>query len=119
MQDRQGLCQRFLPGGTSPTPAVPHSVEQKAANAWGLYDMAGNVWEYVHDGYEAHLSAATDPVGSFKSNVMKRGGCCGTGAKDSRAAERKGASPLLRHSCFDLPPLAAIWPGKSASASMS
>ena len=29
----------------------PHSVAQKAANAWGLYDMQGNAWEWVQDMY--------------------------------------------------------------------
>ncbi|MGA2507698.1 MAG: formylglycine-generating enzyme family protein [Chitinispirillaceae bacterium] len=54
-------------------------VGSKKANAWGLYDMAGNVWEWCNDyigGYSA--AAQTDPVGpdSANSRVLRGGSWC-------------------------------------------
>jgi len=42
----------------------PHPVGELAPNAWGVYDMHGNIREFVRDLYaEAPLEAATDPLG--------------------------------------------------------
>ena len=55
-----------------------HPVGQKKPNAWGLFDMRGNVWEWVEDWYDSGTYARgqrLDPVGpdSGESRVLRGG----------------------------------------------
>jgi len=74
-----------------------HPVGQKWANAWGLYDMLGNVSEWCADGHEEHYyasSPAADPPGPSGASLrVFRGGCWGSLAWLCRPAVRGRAEP--------------------------
>jgi len=79
-------------GGTT------HPVGQKPANAWGLYDMHGNVWEWCWDWYGDYSSGAqTDPVGAVSgADRVRRGGAWFSSASFMRSAFRGNIDPNSR-----------------------
>jgi len=76
-------------GGTT------HPVGQLRPNAWGLYDMEGNVWQWVSDWYGPYPShPVVDPTGPASDKCggqgcrVLRGGSCITPAAYARSAYR-------------------------------
>lgn len=74
----------------------PHSVGLKKPNSWGLYDMLGNVNEYVQDKFSENYytrSPLADPMGPDSGSVLKRGGSWFGPSKHNRLAFRDGIGP--------------------------
>lgn len=64
-------------------------VGQLMPNSFGLYDMSGNVWEWVHDGYQTYPDeATTNYVGEDNGLHPTRGGRWGNEPYALRAAQR-------------------------------
>jgi formylglycine-generating enzyme required for sulfatase activity len=75
-------------------------VGRKQSNMWGLHDMLGNVFEWVHDWYQDSYRGLTgkDPVNDRTGSVrVLRGGSWGDFARDMRAAYRNRRTPTNRY----------------------
>jgi len=72
-----------------------------AANGYGLYDMAGNVFEWCNDWYGGDYyasSSSSDPWGATSGAVrVSRGGCAIYTAYYSRVAFRHSGTPFIRY----------------------
>ena len=64
---------------------TPHNVGQKEPNAWGLYDMLGNVWEWCSDIYDQTV------YGSYR--IFRGGGWCDV-ERSVMATNRRRSHPL-------------------------
>jgi len=85
---------------TSNSGTKTHEVGKKPANAWGLYDMHGNVWEWCWDWYSSSYyssSPPNDPMGASSGTLrVLRGGGWGYSAENLRSALRSYSYPNSR-----------------------
>ena len=80
--------------------AKTHPAGMKKPNAWGLYDMHGNVWEWCRDSYDVNFYASAknvDPENTAVTNRRAvRGGSWGLTAGECRSADRHWGSATYR-----------------------
>ena len=101
MDTRYVVCKAnadaTVDGDTTTSP-----VGSRLSNSWGIFDMAGNIWEWCRDAYTAdNLALRTDaftPVAVGNQRVMRGGGTKGTASDsvDFRASYRTNGDPWVR-----------------------
>lgn len=112
----RGTDGRIYPwGNEQPTRVYTNSGKETWSNHWvlstvgayedgkspyGIYDMAGNAWEWVSDWYDPDYykaSPSKNPTGPPKGEYkVIRGGSWGSGPKDLRTTNRETHSPSYR-----------------------
>ena len=93
----EGACPNLDEVGwyTENSGKTTHEVGQKKPNAWGIYDMHGNVWEWCRDWYgEYPKDDVTDPTGAYSGLFrVSRGGSWISLARGCCSAARRNDFP--------------------------
>jgi len=74
-----------------------HPVGQKQANAWGLHDMSGNVWEWTCSAYTSGYGDEAACAGAGDRRRVVRGGAWGGEAQDMRSTRRNPFDPANQY----------------------
>ncbi len=97
--DERPTCERANMGGAEGCTGDTDCVGRRplGASPFGVLDMAGNVWEWTQDWYDAHYYEKTpsaDPHGPSRGTLkVMRGGCWMSGSDSLRVACRKAELP--------------------------
>ena len=99
--DDSGQLVRYAWYDGNNSPHSTKAVGLRRPNGWGLYDMHGNVWEWVQDWYSDSYyknSPRVDPQGPSSGSLrVARGGDFDNLARGVRSAYRNGESPNHRN----------------------
>ena len=91
MRHKAGGRGGLAPDGPAPVMSYP-------PNAWGLYDMHGNVWEWCQDWFgDYEKRTVTDPFGPILGDMrIRRGGSWYRYGRSCRSANRAMGHPASR-----------------------